>query len=91
MNNIIYNEMIDSKIAKKLEDAIFMDHDGKVVNESNCFGKMIDIEMTHPDYCIFGDETGCNTSMKKDGHIVGTKYITKKGTRAQRMASTSKG
>mgnify|MGYP000679770884 CR=1 FL=1 len=29
--------------------------------------------------------------MKKDGHIAGTKYITKKGTRAQRMASTSEG
>ncbi len=41
MNNIIYNEMIDSKIAKKLEDAIFMDCDGKVVDESNCFGKRL--------------------------------------------------
>ncbi len=29
--------------------------------------------------------------MKKDGHITGTKYITKNGTQAQQMASTSKG
>ncbi len=35
MYNIIYNEMIDAKIARKLEDAIFIDHDGKVVDESN--------------------------------------------------------
>ncbi len=73
MYNIMYNEMIDAKIAKKLEDANFMDCDGKVADESNCFGKKVDIEMTHPDYCIFGDETGCKTSMKKDGHIAGTK------------------
>ena len=46
MNNIIYNEMIDSKIAKKLEDAIFMDCDGKVVDESKCFGKKVDVEMS---------------------------------------------
>ncbi len=38
MYDIIYNEIIDAKIAKKIEDAIFMDRDGKLVDELNCFG-----------------------------------------------------
>ena len=70
--------MIDVKIATKIEDPIFMDFDGDVVDELNCSGKKVDVEMTHPEYCIFGEETGCNISMKKNGHIAGTKYITKK-------------
>ncbi len=91
MYDIIYDEMIDAKIAKKMEVQIFMDQYGNEVDESHRFGKKVDTEMTHPEYCIFGDETRCNTSMKTDGHIAGTKYITKAGTQAQRMACTNEG
>ena len=37
---------------------------------------------------LFADKTGCNTKKKKDGHIAGTKYITKRGTPAQQMSFT---
>ena len=40
-------------------------------------------------YCL--DTRQCNTNQKKDGHIAGTKYITKKGKRAQRRSPTSEG
>ncbi len=40
----------------------------------------VDTKLTHPEYFLFADETGCNTSMKKDGHIAGTKYIIQQGT-----------
>ncbi len=50
MYDIIYDEMIDAKIAKKMEVQIFMDLDGEVVDESNCFGKKVDVEITHPEY-----------------------------------------
>ncbi len=51
MYNIIYYEMIDAKIAtKKIKGPIFIDHDGEVVDESNCFGKKVDVEITHPEY-----------------------------------------
>ncbi len=83
--------MIEAKIAEKINEPCFMNEKGKVVEECDCFGKKVDTILTHPEYCLFADETGCNTSMKKDGHIAGTRYITEKGTRAQRMASTTEG
>ena len=46
------------------------------------------MKITHPDYILFADETGYNTSMKTDGNIAGTKYLIKKGTTPQCMAST---
>ncbi len=50
--------------------------------------KKIDTVLTHPENLIFADETGCNASMKNDGNVAGTKFITKKGTVPQQMAST---
>mmetsp|Transcript_11312 Transcript_11312/g.24031 ORF Transcript_11312/g.24031 Transcript_11312/m.24031 type:complete len:208 (+) Transcript_11312:255-878(+) len=91
MYDIIYDEMIDAKIAEKINKPCFMNEKGKVVEECDRFGKKVDTILTHPEYCLFANETGCNTSMKKDGHVAGTRYITKKGTQAQRMASTSEG
>jgi hypothetical protein len=38
-------------------------------------GEGIDIKITHPDWILFGDETGCNTSQKQDGHKAGTKFV----------------
>jgi hypothetical protein len=43
------------------------------VEEEFKSGEAIDIKIMHPNYILFGDETGCNTSQKKDGHEVGTK------------------
>ncbi len=91
MYDIVYDEMVGAKVATKLETPMFMNQKGEQVDESQRFGKEVDMQLTYPNYVLFRDETGCNTSMKKDGHIAGTKYITKRGTRAQRMASTSKG
>ncbi len=91
MYNIVYDEMVGAKVAMKLETPVFMNRKGDQVDESQRFGKEVDTQLTHPNYVLFGDKTGCNTSMKKDSHIAGTKYITKRGTRAQRMASTSEG
>ncbi len=49
------------------------------------------LKLTHPEDCLFADKTRCNSSMKKDGHVAGTKYITAQGTQAQLMTSTSEG
>ena len=38
----------------------------------------IDTVLTYPNYILLADETGCNTNKKKDRHIAGTKYATKK-------------
>ncbi len=41
MFDILYDEMIDAEIVKKIEDPIFMDCDGDVVDKLNCFGKRL--------------------------------------------------
>ncbi len=54
MHGIIYNEMVDAKIAEKI-----------VIDNCNQFGKKVDTKLTHSEYCLFGDETRSNKSMKK--------------------------
>jgi hypothetical protein len=43
----------------------------------------------HPDYIMVGDEPGCNTSQKKDGHQAGTKFIIQCGTIPKISCSTT--
>ena len=87
MYDVIYDEMVDARVARVLEYPVFTDISGKEVDESQRFGKKQDIEITHKQYILFADETGCNTSQKKDGHISGTKYIVERGSTPQTMAS----
>jgi hypothetical protein len=54
---------------------VFMDRLGLIVDKDTKFGEEIDFEITHPDWILFGDETGCNTSQRQDGNIASTKYV----------------
>mmetsp|Transcript_30165 Transcript_30165/g.63523 ORF Transcript_30165/g.63523 Transcript_30165/m.63523 type:complete len:89 (-) Transcript_30165:412-678(-) len=65
MYEIVYDEMVCAKVAMKLETPVFMNRKGEQVDESQQFGKEVDMQLTHTTYVLFGDETGCNTSMKK--------------------------
>ena len=44
-----------------------------------CKTRKIDAMLTYPNYELFVEEIGCNAN-QKDGHIAGTKYITKRNT-----------
>jgi hypothetical protein len=79
MYDVIYDQMVDAGVARVREIAVFMNRSGDIVDEASKFGEPCDIEILHPDYILFGDETGCNTSQKKDGHEAGTKYICASG------------
>ncbi len=83
MYDVIYDKMVDAKIAAKIDSPVFMNQRGELVDELNRFGLKVDTKLTYPEYCLFANETGCNTSMNKDGHVAGTKYITQQGTQAQ--------
>ena len=89
MFDVIYDELVDAKVAVVREEPVFTDREGNIVEESKAFGLLQDIEVTHPEYILFGDETGCNTSQKKDGHIAGTKYVCTPKTTPQLRCSTS--
>ena len=64
-------------------------YDWHEVSESEKYVRSNNMKITHHDYILFADKTGCNTSMKKDGNIGGTKYLVKKGSTLQHMALTN--
>ncbi len=62
---VFYDVMVDANIAEKIDESVFMKQKGKVVEKCNQFGNKVDRRLTQPDYCLFADDTRCNTSMKK--------------------------
>jgi hypothetical protein len=91
MYNAVYAAMVDAGVAEKLERPIFTDRDGNEVSEDDPtrHGLKSEYRTTHPEFIFFADETGCNTSQKKDGNYGGRKFICKKGTKPQQQASTA--
>ncbi len=82
MYDIVYDEMVEARRAKLLEgdECIYNDRYGNPISEEFGFGEKIDTKLTHPQYLLIDEETGCNTCMKKNGNVASTKYITKKDT-----------
>jgi hypothetical protein len=75
MYDVIYNAIVDAHVAHMRESSMFMDRSRNIVDKDSKCGEAIDIEITHPNYILFGNKTRCNDSQKKDGHEAGTKYI----------------
>ena len=69
MYDVIYDEMVEARIAIKFDVHVFTDRQGNKFDEENCFGLEQDIKITHPHYLIFADESGCNTNQEIDGQI----------------------
>lgn len=89
MYDVIYEEMVDAGVAEFLEEEVWTDRDGNVVEEKLAYGLSQNIKITHPHYIIFGDETGFNTSQKKDGHVGGRRYVCGRDTVPQKKAATN--
>ena len=70
MYDVIYNEMVDAGISEPLDRPIFTDIHGIEVGEADAFGKEQDTMIKNAHYLLFADETGCNTSQKKDDMLV---------------------
>ena len=89
MYDVIYNEMVDANIAIELVTHTFTDQYGNTVDEDNRFGLQQNIQIIHPSYIMFADESGFSTSQKKDGHVGGQKFVVGSGTIPQIVASTT--
>ncbi len=87
MYNVIYDEMVDANIAIELVTHTFTDIYGNTVDEDNCFGLKQNIQISHPSYIMFANESGFSTSQKKDGHVGGQKFVVGSGTVPQIVAS----
>jgi hypothetical protein len=90
MYEVIYDEMADARVAVTLQNPIFTDINGKPEDdETKRFGLKQNIKITKPEWILFANESGFNTSQKKDGHVGGQKFVVERGTTPQIMASTT--
>jgi hypothetical protein len=90
MYDVIYDEMVDACVAVSLQHPIFTDINGiPEDHETKRFGLAQPIKITKPEWILFADESGFNTSQKKDGHVGGQRFVVERGTTPQTMASTT--
>ena len=69
--------MVRCGVAERLEVPVMLDRNGKKVDDiSLMYGKPTTYRLIKPEDCVYVDETGCNTNMKMDSIIGGTKYVT---------------
>ena len=87
--DVIYDEMVDAKIAIELVLHTSTDQYGNTVDEEDQFGMKQNIRITHPSYIMFANESGFSTWQKKDGHVGGAEIVVESGTIPQIVASTT--
>ncbi len=66
----VYAAMVDAKVAIQLEEEVFVKPDGTITEkEEESVGRKTKFLLTRPEYCLYVDEVGCNTSQKSDGNV----------------------
>jgi hypothetical protein len=53
----------------------WVDQDGNICEEGSTSQHKVTIKLTHPQWCLFGDEVGTDTAQEEDGHIGGQTYL----------------
>jgi len=81
--------LVDCGLAKKLDNPVWMDCAGNIVDEKDACGCKVTIDITHPEMIVVADEVGGNTNMKGDGHVGGQKYLCEKGCEVQQKVTTT--
>jgi len=75
MYDRVYEKLIESGVAEKLHESVYMDREGNIVNQEASFGLKVDKKIIHPDYFLHVDEFGDNLDMTKDKTNGGQKYV----------------
>ena len=94
MYDLVYDQMVAAGVARRLSPAehYWVDKNGETIeSESDACGLKVEIEITHPEWIIFGDEVGTELSQKDNGHFGGQKFLAGKGTRANIKSSHATG
>jgi hypothetical protein len=89
MYDEVYDAMVVAGVAKKLDFPIWVNCKGIETHELDAFGRMATHTLCHPDYVIFVDEVGCNTSQEGDGAHGGERKIVGRGTVPKESATTN--
>ena len=83
----VTQEIIDTSIAKLLEEHMWKDCFGRNCEEKKSFGHEVSIDIDCPDYFLAADEVGGSTSQKGNGHQGGNFLLCEKGTAPKRATS----
>ncbi len=79
MYNKVYSHLVTAGLAVKHEVPVWRDATGKIVLcEKEALGLQSAYELVHPEWLVFVDEVGSNTSQVKDGAIDGQTYLCSK-------------
>jgi len=71
MYNQVYKAMVHSNVGFKLDNPVWLNKENKIVQcKEEAFGRQTQYYITHPEYIVFVDEVGDNTSQKIDGQVV---------------------
>jgi hypothetical protein len=85
----IYRDLFSAGLAIEHPEALWLNEKGEVVElEEQAFGIKSKFELIHPDWLIFVDEVGSNTSQVKDGQVGGQLYLCCVDRRPQQRAAT---
>jgi len=76
MYDEIYKDFCCGGIAVEHPEPVWRNEKGEVVeSEEQAFGLKSAYELIHPDWLLFVDEVGSNTSQAKDGNVGGQLYL----------------
>jgi hypothetical protein len=89
MYDEVYEAMEHAGVAQKLPEPMWVDEKQQITEEANAFGRKATHLLIRPDYVVFVDEVGCNTSQEGDGARGGEKKIVSRGTVAKETATTN--
>jgi len=89
MYDEIYNNLCLAGHAVEHPEPVWRDESGTIVeSEEKAFGVKSKYELINPDWVLFVDECGSNTSQAKDGQVGGQLYLCASDRRPQQRAST---
>jgi len=88
MYETIEEELVAAGVATLLDEPVWMNTNGDIVEEGDACGCKVTIDITKPDVCVVADEVGGNTSQKGDGLVGGQLLMTEPGQVGQRKIST---
>jgi hypothetical protein len=80
MYNKEHNSLVTAGLAVKHDEPVWRSAASNIVPEEIMFGCKSTFELIHPEWLVFVNEVGSNTSQTKDGNIGGQTYLcTKEG------------
>jgi hypothetical protein len=89
MYNEVYSHLVTSGLAVKHVEPVWRNKTGDVVPcEKDAFGLKSAYELIHPEWLVFIDEVGSNTSKAKDGAVGGQTYLCTRDGHPQQRAAT---